>query len=47
MYDFAEEMNFDVKAQGIKPTRDRTHIKILKSPGLMVSASGVSKTTFL
>ena len=47
MYDFAKEMNFDQKAQSNKSKRDRTLIKLLKSPGLMVSASGVSKTTFL
>ena len=47
MYDFAKEMNFDLKAQGNKSTRDRTLINLLKSPGLMVSASGVSKTIFL
>ena len=46
MYDFAKEMNFDTKYQGNKSTRDRTLIKLLKSPGLMVSASGVSKTIF-
>ena len=40
-------MNFDTKAQGNKSTRDKTLIKLLKSPGLMVSASGVSKTIFL
>ena len=47
MYDFAKEMNFDTKALGNKSTRDRTLIKLLKSPGLMASASGVSKTIFL
>ena len=47
MYHFAKEMNFDLKAQGNKSTRDRTLIKLLKSPGLMVSASDVSKTIFL
>ena len=41
MYDFAEEMNFDFKPQGRTVTRDSTPIKVLKSPGLMVSASGV------
>ena len=46
MYDFAKEMNFDTKAQGNKSTRDRTLIKLPKSPGLMVSASGVT-TMFL
>ena len=47
MYDFAKEMNFDMKAQGNKSKRDRTLIKLLKSPGFIVSASGVSKTIFL
>ena len=47
MYDFAKEMNFDQNAVGNKSIRDRKLIKLLKSPGLMVSASGVSKTIFL
>ena len=47
MYDFVKEMNFATKAQGNKSTRDRTFINLLKSPGLMVSASSVSKTIFL
>ena len=47
LYDFAKEMNFDLKAIGKKSTRDRTHKKLLKSPGLMISASGISKTRFL
>ena len=47
MYDFAKEMHFDTKAVGKKSTRDKTLIKLLKSPGLMVSDSGVSKTIFL
>ena len=47
MYEFAKEMNFDLKALGNKSVRDRTPIKLLKSPGLMVSASGVSQTIFL
>ena len=47
MYDFAKEMNFDLKAEGQKSNRDRTLIKVLNSPGLMVSASGVSKTILL
>ena len=34
MYDFAKEKNFDTKALGNKSTRDRTLIKLLKSPGL-------------
>ena len=47
MYDFAKEMQFDMKAVGKKPTRDKTLIKFLKSPGFIVSASGVSKTISL
>ena len=47
MYDFAKEMNFDLNAVGKKSTRDRSLIDLLKSPGLIVSASGVSKTIFL
>ena len=46
MYDFAKEMNFATKAQSTKSTRDKTLIKLLKSPALIVSASGVSKTIF-
>ena len=44
MYDFAKEMHFDTKAQGNKSTRDRTLIKLLKSPAII--ASGIS-TIFL
>ena len=40
-------MHFDQKAQGNKSTRDRKLIKLLNSPGLIVSASGISKTMFL
>ena len=47
LYDFAKEMNFDTKALGKKSTRDRTLIKLLNSPLLMVSAAGVSETIFL
>ena len=47
MYDIAKERNFDVRAPRNKSTRDRTLIKLLKSPGLMVSASGVPETIFL
>ena len=42
MFDFAKEMQFDVNAQGIKSNRVRTLSILLKSPGLMVSASGIS-----
>ena len=38
MYDFAKEMNFDTKALVNKSTRDRTLMKLFKSPGLRVSA---------
>ena len=47
MYDFAKKMHFDPKASGNKSTRDRKLIKLLNSPGLIFSASGVSKTIFL
>ena len=47
LYDFAKEMHFDLNAPGNESTRDRKLIKLFKSPGLMVSASGVSKTIFL
>ena len=47
MYDFAKEMHFDQKAAGKKSTRDETLIKLLKSSGLMVSASSVSKKSFI
>ena len=47
MYDFAKEMHFDPKASGNKSTRDRKLIKLLNSPGLIVSASGISKILFL
>ena len=46
-YDFAKEMYFDVKAPGNKSTRDRTFIKLINSPGLMISASGNSNRMFL
>ena len=47
MYDFAIEMKIDTKALGNKSIRDRNLIKLLNSPGLMVSASGIPKTIFL
>ena len=47
MYDFAKEMKFDVKSPGNKFTRYETLMKLPKSQGLMISASGVSKTIFL
>ena len=47
MYNFAKEINFDLQAEGRKSTRDSDLIKLIKLPGLMVSASGASKTIFL
>ena len=46
-YNFAKEKNFDLKAQGNESTRDRNPLKLLESPGLIISGSGVSKTKFL
>ena len=40
MYNLAKEMYSDVKAAGIKSTRDRTLINLTKSPAIM--ASGIS-----
>ena len=47
MYDFAQEMHSDQIALGNKSIRDGKLIKIHNSPGLMVFASGISKTIFL
>ena len=47
MYEFAKEMYFDERRVGNKSIRDRTLIDLLNSPGLMLSASGISKTIFL
>ena len=44
MYDFAKKMHFEVRVIGNKSTRDRTLIKLVKSPAIMVS--GIS-TIFL
>ena len=40
-------MHFDTKAPGNKSMRGRNPINLLNSPGLMVSASSISKTIFL
>ena len=37
MYEFAKEMNFDLKAPGKNATRDKTLMKLLKSPAIMAS----------
>ena len=50
LYDFEKEMHFDVKYPGNKRTKDRSLIGFLKSPGIIVAASGVSsshRTRFL
>ena len=47
MDDFAKQLYLDVRAPGNKSTRDKTLVNLLKSPGLTVSASGVSNTIFL
>ena len=47
MYDFAKEMHFDERRVGNKSIRDRKLIKSLNSPGLKVSASGISRKIFL
>ena len=39
LYDFANEMHFDVKCRGNKSTGDRTLIKLLKSPAIMASGN--------
>ena len=47
MNDFAKEMFFVVKAHGNKCSWDGKFVKMLKSPGLMLSASGILNTIFL
>ena len=47
MYDFAKEKNFDMKTIGKKSTRNKTLINLLKSPGLIIYASGISNIIFL
>ena len=45
IYEFAKEMNYDVKSIGRPSTRHTSIIKILESPSIM--ASGISKTIIL
>ena len=40
-------MNFDTEAQANKSPQDRTLKNLIKSPNLMISAFGISKTIFL
>ena len=37
IYEFGKEMNFIIKQKGRKSDRDRTLIKLLKTPAIMVS----------
>ena len=45
IYEFAKEMNFNIKQKGNKSNRDKSIIRLLKSPAIM--ASGISKILFL
>ena len=47
LYDFPKELYFDVKALGFESTRDISVVRLLRSPGLMNSASGTSNPIFL
>ena len=44
MSDFAKEMCFDDKVAGNESTGHRSPIRILKSPGLLVTTSGISSS---
>ena len=44
IYEFAKEMNFNIKEKGKKSDRDKSIIRLLKSPAIM--ASGVSKNFY-
>ena len=46
MFDFAKEMNFDVRAQGNQSTRDISLIKLLKSIAIMVSGTSTIFLSF-
>ena len=45
MYEFAKEMNFNIKEKGNKSDRDKGFVRLLKSQKIM--ASGVAKTIIL
>ena len=45
IYEFGKEKNFNIKQKERKSDRDKSVIKLLKSPAIM--ASGVSNTIFL
>ena len=44
-YEFVKEMNFNIRQKGKKSDRDKSIVRLLRSPAIM--ASGVSKTIFL
>ena len=44
IYEFVKEMNFNIRQKGNKSERDKSIIRLLRSPRIM--ASGVSKTIF-
>ena len=45
IYEFAKEMSFNIRQKGNKSDRDKSIVRLLKSPAIM--ASGISKTIFL
>ena len=45
IYEFVKEMNFNIRQKGNKSDRDKSIIRLLRSPRIL--ASGVSKTIFL
>ena len=45
IYEFVKEMNFNTRQKGNKSDRDKSIVRLLRSPAIM--ASGVSKTIFL
>ena len=45
IYEFAKEMNFNIRQKGNKSDRDKSVVRLLKSPAIM--ASGITKTIFL
>ena len=45
IYEFVKEMNFNIRQKGNKSDRDKSIIRLLRSPRIM--ASGVSKTIIL
>ena len=45
IYEFAKEMNFNIRQKQKKSDRDKSIVRLLRSPAIM--ASGVSKTIIL